>query len=161
MNLYKVENQWGGSSAPWHPGGEWIIGGRSDKNVVALDIKSNDDGETLNGTMTYMGEGPIGFRATRTGKNNNYTVENQWGGSSAPWHPGGDWVIGGRSDQNVVAININSDDDGKTLNGTMTYIGEGPIGFKGILVGQNADFPIADSPKNVNKLLTGLRSKIG
>ena len=92
---------------------------------------------------------------------NLYKVENQWGGSSAPWHPGGDWVIGGRSDQNVVALNIKSDDDGKTLNGTMTYIGEGPIGFKGILVGQNADFPIADSPKNVNKLLTGLRSKIG
>ena len=135
MTLYIVENQWGGSSAPWHPGGDWVIGGRSDQNVVAIDVKSDDGGETLNGTMTYIGEGPIGFRATRTGKNNNYTVENQWGGSSAPWHPGGDWVIGGRSDQNVVALNIKSDDDGKTLNGTMTYIGEGPIGFRGALVG--------------------------
>ncbi|MCL2934155.1 MAG: GDYXXLXY domain-containing protein [Trichodesmium sp. MAG_R03] len=80
--LYKVENQWGGYSAPWHPGGDWVIGGRSNQNVVAIDVKSDDGGETLNGTMTYIGEGPIGFRATRTGKNNNYTVENQWGGSS-------------------------------------------------------------------------------
>jgi hypothetical protein len=137
-HLYKVENQWGGSSAPWHPGGDWIIGNnsdQSDQNVVALNIKSDDGGETLNGTMTYMGEGPIGFRATRTSKNNDYTVENQWGGSSAPWYPGGDWVIGYRSDQNVVAININSYDGGRTLNGTMTYIGEGPIGFRGTWVG--------------------------
>ncbi|MEZ1320472.1 hypothetical protein QIW46_03850 [Pseudomonas fluorescens] len=50
-----------------------------------------------------------------------YAVANQWGGSSAPWHPGGTWVLGGRDNQNVVAIEINSRDDGKTFTGTMTY----------------------------------------
>ncbi|MDF5707298.1 MAG: hypothetical protein PUP90_06355 [Nostoc sp. S4] len=138
MALYQVENQWGGSSAPWNEGGSWEIGGRSEQNVVAIDVKSDDEGQTLNGTMTYSGEGPIGFRAKRSGSN-GYTVENQWGGDSAPWHDGGIWVLGGRSDQNVVAIDVKSDDDGQTLNGTMTYKGEGPIGFKGVRTEGSAD----------------------
>ncbi len=129
MSLYQVENQWGGSSAPWNQGGKWILGARANQNVVAIDIQSPDDGQTLNGTMTYAGEGPIGFRATRSGSN-NYVVENQWGGSSASWHPGGTWIIGFRLGQNVVALKVNSDDGGNTLNGTMTYAGEGPIGFR-------------------------------
>ncbi|MFB2768344.1 lectin ESA-2 [Pelatocladus sp. BLCC-F211] len=130
MTLYQVQNQWGGSSAPWNEGGKWVIGARSNQNIVAMDVKSDDGGQTLNGTITYQGEGPIGFRATRLGSN-NYTVENQWGGSSAPWNPGGTWVIGYRANQNVVAINVQSNDGGQTLNGSMTYKGEGPIGFKG------------------------------
>ncbi|MEH2005856.1 lectin OAA family protein [Nostoc sp.] len=131
MAQYQVENQWGGSSAPWNEGGTWEIGSRSDQNVVVIDVKSNDQGQTLNGTITYNGEGPIGFRGQRSGSN-GYTVENQWGGDSAPWHDGGTWVLGSRSDQNVVAIDVKSDDDGQTLNGTITYKGEGPIGFKGV-----------------------------
>lgn len=129
MTLYTVENQWGGSSAPWNNGGLWVIGARGKQYVVALDAKSDDKGKTLNGTMTYEGEGPIGFRATRNGAN-NYTVENQWGGDKAPWHKGGEFVLGYRADQNMVALDIKSDDGGETLNGTMTYDGEGPIGFK-------------------------------
>jgi hypothetical protein len=128
-NLYNVQNQWGGSSAPWHEGGMWVIGGRTDQNVVALNVTSSDGGNTLTGTMTYVGEGPIGFRATLT-QSNTYAVENQWGGSSAPWHPGGTWVIGCRANQNVIAVDITSNDGGNTLTGTMTYVGEGPIGFK-------------------------------
>ncbi|WP_026795545.1 MULTISPECIES: hypothetical protein [Planktothrix] len=132
MALYNVENQWGGSSAPWNEGGQWEIGSRSDQNVVAINVESGDDGQTLNGTITYAGEGPIGFRATLLG-NNSYEVENQWGGDSAPWHSGGNWILGSRENQNVVAINVESGDDGQTLNGTITYAGEGPIGFKGTL----------------------------
>lgn len=130
MSIYQVENQWGGNTAPWHQGGKWILGARPEQNVVAIDIQSQDGGETFHGTMTYAGEGPIGFRATRNGAN-NYKVENQWGGSSAPWHYGGEWVIGFRTGQNVVALNVKSENDGNTLAGTMTYAGEGPIGFRG------------------------------
>ncbi|MCG5060963.1 MAG: hypothetical protein KA714_24045 [Limnoraphis sp. WC205] len=133
MASYQVENQWGGSSAPWNEGGKWEIGGRSNQNVVAVNVQSSDNGQTLSGTMTYAGEGPIGFLATLSG-NNTYQVENQWGGDSAPWHPGGNWILGSRENQNVVALDINSDDGGTTLNGTMTYQGEGPIGFKGTLI---------------------------
>ena len=131
--VYRVENQWGGSSAPWNPGGTWIIGSRADQNVVAIDITSSDNGNTLTGTMTYQGEGPIGFKGVAFGSN-NYTVENQWGGSSAPWNPGGTWVIGGRANQKVIALNVTSSDNGNTLTGTMTYQGEGPIGFKANLI---------------------------
>jgi len=132
MSLYQVENQWGGSSAPWHQGGKWILGGRAEQAVAEINIESHDGGETLTGTMTYQNEGPIGFRATRRGAN-NYDVENQWGGSSAPWHPGGQWIIGYRTGQNVVGLNIRSTDTGNTFTGTMTYAGEGPIGFKASL----------------------------
>lgn len=128
-NLHHVQNQWGGSSAPWNEGGMWMIGCRSGQNVIALNLTSNDGGHTLTGQMKYAGEGPIGFRATLT-QSNTYVVENQWGGSSAPWHPGGTWVIGCRAGQQVVAVNVESGDGGATLVGTMTYNGEGPIGFK-------------------------------
>jgi hypothetical protein len=135
-DTYLVLNQWGGSSAPWHPGGTWIIGCRGSQNVVAIDISSNDGGTTFNGTMTYNGEGPIGFQANAI-DGGVYTVQNQWGGSSAPWNPGGTWVMGCRANQNVVAVSITSNDGGQTLTGTMTYAGEGPIGFKASLYGSN------------------------
>ncbi|NBD09665.1 lectin OAA family protein [Corallococcus silvisoli] len=129
---YTVENQWGGASAPWQPGGVWVLGARKGQNVVAVAVTSSDGGKTLTGTMTYNGEGPIGFRGTLS-DGNNYTVENQWGGSSAPWQPGGLWIIGARQNQNVVALNFTSPDGGKALTGTTTYNGEGPIGFRGKL----------------------------
>ncbi|AFY43382.1 hypothetical protein [Nostoc sp. PCC 7107] len=135
-DTYKVENQWGGSSAPWNPGGNWILGCRGNQNVVAIDITSNDGGNTLNGTITYAGEGPIGFKSAAA-NGSVYTVENQWGGASAPWNPGGTWALGCRDNQNVVAINVTSNDGGKTLTGTNTYAGEGPIGFRGNLLGSN------------------------
>lgn len=77
MGLYRVKNQWGGSSAPWRQGGQWIIGSRPKQDVIALNIKSNDGGKTLKGTMTYKGEGPIGFSATKEGKGINIDSLNQ------------------------------------------------------------------------------------
>lgn len=127
-NIYAVENQWGGDDQPWHDGGMWVIGARTGQPVVALNVSSDDDGQTMTGTMTYAGEGPIGFKADSVA---GYNVENQWGGSSAPWHQGGTFIIGGRSGQLVVGLHVSSDDGGKTFTGTMTYEGEGPIGFKG------------------------------
>lgn len=135
---YTVENQWGGPQARWNPGGSWVIGGRNGQPVVALRISSADGGRTLTGTMTYRGEGPIGFRALNTG-GNGYNVENQWGGPRARWNPGGAWVLGGRSGQPVVALDASSPDDGRTLQGSMTYRGEGPIGFR-------AQLALADQP---------------
>lgn len=132
-NVYQVQNQWGGPSAPWHPGGDFILGDRMNQHVVRLDINSSDGGRILTGTMTYQGEGPIGFRGFLLGRN-RYAVENQWGGSRAPWHPGGLWVIGSRTNQNVVAVNVSSPDRGARLYGTMTYAGEGPIGFRGFRI---------------------------
>ena len=132
MAIFQVQNQWGGNTAPWHPGGTFVLGCRDSQNVVAIDIKSSDDGKSFTGTMTYAGEGPIGVKATQV-MGNNYKVENQWGGDSAPWHPGGDLLIGCRTNQRAVALNISSKDGGKTFTGTMTYEGEGPIGFKAAL----------------------------
>jgi hypothetical protein len=135
MSTFQVKNQWGGNTAAWNDGGVWVLGSRPDQNAVAVNIKSSDSGRTFTGTMTYSGEGAIGFRATLT-EDNTYNVENQWGGNNAPWHPGGTWVIGGRANQHGVQLDCVSDSDGNSLTGTMTYVGEGPIGFKGALQNQ-------------------------
>jgi hypothetical protein len=129
-NCYQVENQWGGSSAPWHDAGLFLLGAREGQNAVAFDLQSSDGGKTLTGTMTYAGEGPIGVRGEASSEL-AFNATNQWGGSSAPWHQGGQWVLGCRPDQPVAAIDVTSPDSGKTLVGTMTYAGEGPIGFRG------------------------------
>ncbi|WP_061301634.1 lectin OAA family protein [Janthinobacterium agaricidamnosum] len=134
-NTYLVENQWGGDSAPWNPGGTWVIGGRSNQNVVALNVESSDGGNTLAGSMSYNGEGPIGFSSELV-DGGVFTVENQWGGGSAPWNPGGTWVIGAR-DQGVAGVDISSADNGKTLTGSMSYVGEGPIGFRATAIAGN------------------------
>jgi hypothetical protein len=133
MASYWTQNQWGGSSAAWNPGGTFVLGLRPGQNVVAINITSSDSGKTFTGTMTYAGEGPIGFKGTQV-MPNNYSVQNQWGGDSAPWHDAGYWVIGARCPQPLVAMDVTSS-DGSTLTGTITYEGEGPIGFTGSITG--------------------------
>ena len=130
-SFYYVQHQWGDSSAPWHDGGVFKIGGRAGKTVVALKYASEDGGNKLSGTMTYKREGPIGFRATRV-EQNIYSVETQWGGSFAAWHSDGNWRLGSRDVQRIVAMDVASKDDGHSLNGTITYSGEGPIRFQGV-----------------------------
>lgn len=128
-NHYKVQNQWGDEGSPWQDGGFWTLGGRSDQNIVALEVKSEDGGNTLVGTVTYEGEGPIGFKG-ESGEPHVYYVKNEFGGA---WHDGGAWYLGNRDDQEVEALSLKSDDGGKTLHGTMTYSGEGPIRFRAAL----------------------------
>lgn len=128
MSVYTTQNKWGSGS--WQVGGTFVIGARGEQKVVALDATSPDNGKTLNGTMTYAGEGPIHFRATLF-MSNNYMVENRWGDSD--WQEGGNWVIGARCGQDVVAFNVTSPDNGQTLTGSLTYSNEGPIDFQGKL----------------------------
>lgn len=129
---YTIKNQWGGTSAPWYEGGTFVLGTRDDQKLIALDITSSDGGKTFRGTMNYANERAIGFRAVQTGVN-CYSCENHWGESSAPWHPGGNLVIGTRVNQNVVQLKIISKDNGEHFTGEMTYLSEGPIGVKAIL----------------------------
>ena len=42
-----------------------ILAYRFDQAVVSLQISSTDDGTTYTGTTTYIGEGPIGFKAEK------------------------------------------------------------------------------------------------
>lgn len=65
LTTYQVENQWDGANAPWNQDRIFVIGGRPDQNVVALNVTSSDGGSNLTGTMTYKGEGPIGFKGRR------------------------------------------------------------------------------------------------
>jgi hypothetical protein len=134
-NTYTVENQWGGETAPWHPGGSWVLGCRQGQNVVSVNIESGDGGATFAGAITYNGEGAIGFKSELS-DGAVYAAQNRWGGSVAPWHQGGVWVLGCRN-QDVVALDISSSDNGKTFTGSMTYAGEGPIGVRASAVAGN------------------------
>lgn len=132
MAAYNTLNRWGGNSGQWVQGGTFVIGCRGDQNVVGLNLTSSDGGKTFSGEMTYAGEGPIGVTATQF-MPNNYSVQNSWGGSGG--HSGGNWVLGARCPQPLVAIDVSSSDGGQTLTGSITYEGEGPIDFRGTLAG--------------------------
>lgn len=134
-NMYNARVRWGGSTTPWHEEGVWIIGGRRVQHCVQLQVTSNTVGNILTGTMTYEGEGPIGFRGTYLP---SYEIQFLWGGCEARWNEGGIWVLSGRTNQRVVAMNIVSYDCGYSFEGTMTYENEGPIGFRAVyLIGNN------------------------
>ena len=132
MANYSVENQWGGDDAPWHLGGTWFLGSVGAQEVIDIQIFSEDAGNSFSGTITYAGEAPIGFKAYKN-EGNNYETYVQWLGEEEPWSEGGTWVIGGRDNQSVVALQVSSSDGGFTLEGTTTYEGEGPIGFRGTI----------------------------
>ncbi|WP_227234251.1 hypothetical protein [Pseudomonas sp. IAC-BECa141] len=42
--------------------GKWVIGGRDNQNVIALNVTFSDGGNNLGGSHTCANEGPIGFR---------------------------------------------------------------------------------------------------
>jgi hypothetical protein len=130
MAAYNTLNRWGGESGQWVQGGTFVIGCRGEQNVVGL--KLSGDGKSFSGDMTYAGEGAIGVTATQF-MPNNYQVQNSWGSSSG--NPGGNWVLGARCPQPLVAVNVTSSDGGQTLTGSITYEGEGPIDFRGTLAG--------------------------
>lgn len=67
-----------------------------------------------------------------------YQVKNQWCKCDSSWDSGGFWVLGKRTDQYLVGIDIDSDDCGKTFTGTITYNGEGAIDFKAKKICENA-----------------------
>jgi hypothetical protein len=136
--VYDVENQWA-SDPNAHQGGVWTLGYRHNQAIESISISSEDGGQSLTGTITYVGEGPIDFRATlrvssasesNLYQSNTYIVENKWG---ADWQEGGLWVIGGRAEQRIIALEATSEDGGNTLKGTNTYAGEGPIEFSAVL----------------------------
>ncbi len=42
-----------------------MIGGSRGRSVIKFDAKSKDGGKTLEGWITYDGEGPIHFKAAK------------------------------------------------------------------------------------------------
>ena len=153
-NLYRVQNQWGGSHAPWHDGGVFKIGDPAMASFSALSVASADKGETLAGTVTFAEEeAPTqdNFKATRRKQDagdaktaekqvaarhreNIYDVETRPFNDDGPgdWRPVGDWRLGSREFQRIVHMELTTADDGHTLVGEITYEGEAPIRFKGL-----------------------------
>jgi hypothetical protein len=128
-NQYTTQVQWGGNTAPWNNAGTWTIGDRANQHIVDVKLDSQDNGNNLHGTVTYSGEGAVGFKANKINLH-TFQVQYQWGGIQAPWNQGGQWVLGDRPNQGLIGVHINSTDNGKTFHGTIQYTGEGPVGFQ-------------------------------
>ena len=62
-----------------------------------------------------------GEDAGRLAEGYTYTVANQWGAESEPWHPDGDWMLGSRANQSVASIKISSTDGGKRREMRMEF----------------------------------------
>jgi hypothetical protein len=129
---YSVQIQFGGEQAKWNDLGVWTLDSPKKNNLVKIDAKSSDDGKTLQGTATFAGEGPVGLKA-ELGKEKKYSVQIQFGGEQAKWNDLGVWTLDSPKKNNLVKIDAKSSDDGKTLQGTATFEGEGPVGFKATL----------------------------
>jgi len=125
-NALRVTHTWGEDSKE-HDGGSWILGGRANQQVVALELsRKRPRTELLVGTITYAGEGPIAVSAEPTKGKNCYRVWVSWGDSNQ-YYFDGFWRIGGRDEHVLYSINVKA--EGSTLKGQVTYAAEGPIGF--------------------------------
>jgi phospholipase C len=151
-NQYQVQIQRGGS---WQEDGMWAIGRRfdSDKTDVInqIYITSNDGGQTLNGNFRDTVPDELSVSVSRCqathSSGNYYTVVETAAQSSRKFT----WVLGSRTDKHVIAIDVESRDGGKTLNGTITYQGEEPIGFKGVRVEGSTDTNVAAADNTIMK----------
>ncbi len=151
QNQYDVEVRWS-NDPTWHSQGSWVIGGRTDQHPIELRFASgngadkNDGGKTFAGQVKYaQKEGMLGLKALRT-TGNNFSVATKKG--NANWANDGTWVIGGRDNQGVVKLDAKSTDGGKTLMGTMTYAGEGPIEFRATLISASSAENRSSSAEN-------------
>ncbi|MGK7900628.1 MAG: P-loop NTPase fold protein [Hormoscilla sp.] len=148
MARYLCEQQLGGHPAPWQLGGVWEIGAPEEQNVVALQVKSPDEGQTLEGLITYAGEGRIGFRAQRV-EGNQYAVEN---------HEGELWVLGDWS-QRILELDLQSSDEGQLVGSVVISGQEGTIGFR-VLLGEEQIFATLESKVNATAIAPDGRSVV-
>ncbi|WP_412061793.1 hypothetical protein [Rubrivirga sp. IMCC45206] len=127
-NTYEVEAQIGGEDGPWQPAGTWLLGARVEHHVVALDLTSEDGGETLAGTCRYEDEPQFTVRC-QTADGGVYAVTSD--DNETPTC----WVIG--RDRPLQSLVCRSDDDGLSLLGSCD-IGGTVLGFRAVRWAGNA-----------------------
>ena len=132
-NLYRLQNQWDGERAFGHEARLFKIGNRRGQPIIALNFTSDDQGKRVSGTVKYKGEPSIegNFNATHRSEN-IYDVEIRQSMTPSQWLWDGQWLLGSRKHQKIIAMALESIDDGVTLKGTITYAGESPISFNAI-----------------------------
>ncbi|MEM7532123.1 MAG: hypothetical protein AAF639_08105 [Chloroflexota bacterium] len=144
-NLYDVQNLDGHEHTSWHERELFKIGDSSDQSITALNCTSGNQGKTLSGTVIYRDTSSmeVDFKATLQRQNiydidfsGDSTLDNTSANTSAntPANTSvqSQWLLGARKHQHITAMTVQSDDDGRTLHGTITYAGEGPIHIKAV-----------------------------
>ncbi|MBE6048009.1 MAG: hypothetical protein E7213_06355 [Clostridium sp.] len=132
VQSHLVENHWGKENASWHFGGIWCLNS-ANKKVDFIDIDSNDSGNSFNGSIQFVGEEMLDFKAERI-VGNNYMVYCKNIRSVDSWYRCQDMIIGGRDNQRVIKLKFNSNNNGYKLNGIMAYEQESIIKFRADLI---------------------------
>ena len=109
-----------------------LMFGPSGESVLAFTFDSEDEGETLSGTVTYVEGKPITFKATRI-RQNWYDVEIEVDPSASKWDSVNQWQLGTREDKNIEAMDITYSDKEGAFTGTITYVGEEPNQLAGTI----------------------------
>lgn len=131
-DLYRVQSQWGDE---WHEEGLFKIGDAQDGSIIALSCELDDQGDTLFGTVTYVAtdkEEPSKKKEFQAIPRSENVYDIKIGESESPtkWLPRGQWLLGTRKHQKIIAMAIDSNNDGRILSGTVMYEGEGPMNFR-------------------------------
>ncbi|MCB0047014.1 MAG: hypothetical protein KDD92_16440 [Caldilineaceae bacterium] len=110
--------------------------------IVALDLSSSDQGETLSGTVRFEGRGEEPLIA-KHGNENVYDIYLQ--PKDIPIDESkkrnGQWQLGVRKHQRVTSLAVSISAQGE-LSGTIAYIGEEPViiqGLRGVVTPNNLD----------------------
>ncbi|MCB8945673.1 MAG: hypothetical protein H6658_18135 [Ardenticatenaceae bacterium] len=121
---------WGDVAGKWLDFG--VLRNRSLRGqaITALKISSGDEGKRLVGKVAYHGEGYVDFEAVWA-EPNRYEVIHRLNEQDLERYPNGRWLLGGRDDKKIIAMDVTSADNGRSFTGTITYAGEPPINIKG------------------------------
>ncbi|MEM7010005.1 MAG: hypothetical protein AAF585_00855 [Verrucomicrobiota bacterium] len=149
-NVYRVTQREGGFLGAWDPAGTWVIGDCVGNQISNLDLKFDDELQTLAGTISYSQGGQMGFRvAGNEFENPGYetsAVDAQWRTfriqqrqqfSELPWEDVGEWVIGGLSTARLVQLEVYTDNPEGHLQGSLCYNQQATINFRGNRTAQN------------------------
>lgn len=128
VNRYYI---WGQENDRWIDYGMFKLEGEAEP-IVGLTLKpkaetKGSDGAHLEGSVTYRGASLTSIELKQ--EQDAGRVVYQLTGSAKPFT----WVLGGRHDKPIFAIDVSSYDDGKTLIGEIKYGNERKIPLKGLL----------------------------
>ncbi|MEM7111109.1 MAG: hypothetical protein AAF614_01665 [Chloroflexota bacterium] len=123
---------WGQVNGRWTDFGIIQYAGVLKQTIVALQAMADDSGQILQGYVAYEEDGPINFTAVWDAQEKGYHVQHTLNQRPTDSHPDGLWHFGGLG-KAIGAIDLLSNDDGRTFRGSITYFGEWEaIDLKGI-----------------------------
>lgn len=124
------------ADADWQDHGTWILGGRVDQRPIELRIASRNSGRDVVGQVKYAQREGMLVVNLRRAEGRRYTSETKAGNNDPVAE--GPWLLGG-VDEPIERLRAESNDDGHTLTGTVTFDGGEPMEFRATLADSRMD----------------------